>query len=245
MAYQVGKPDGPPMIFVSGYADTTGGIVLAQGILAALVARERNQVAQKIEVSLLGSMVAGLEKLPVNCKAQEGEEMPRKDRTKIGNPLWNYYKCGDGEWIALGMLVADKYWSSFWKALGIEELEHDSRFSDIEVRSQPRNSETLIRILDPIFATKPRKEWIKILREHKLICMPIQTISDLLSEPQVLENEYIIDYEHPVFGRIKTVGFPWSFSKTPASLRLPAPQLDSILRKSSLSWAILGVILAT
>lgn len=83
------------------------------------------------------------------------------------------------------------------------------------------------------------------IKGTQAFCTPIQTISDLLSDLQVLENEYILDYEHPVFGRIKTVGFPWSFSKTPASLRLPAPQLDSILRKSSLSLAILGMILAT
>ncbi len=240
MAYQAGGPDDPPIIFVSGYADTTAGIILAQGILAALVARERKGIAQKVEISLLGSLVAGLERLPVNTRAHSGVEMPRRDRTKMGNPLWNYYKCGDGEWIALAMLAADRYWSSFCKALGIEELEHDPQFSNIEVRSQLENSETLIRILDGVFITKSRNEWLRILRGHKLICAPIQTISDLLSDPQVLENEYIIDYVHPVFGRIKTVGFPWNFSATPASLRLPAPGLgqhtEEILLELGYSW---------
>ena len=200
MAYQAGKPDDPPLMFVSGYADTTAGILLSQAILAALFTRERTGVAQRVDVSLLGGMVAGLERLPVNTRAHSGVEMPRRDRTKAGNPLWNYYKCGDGGWIALSMLAADRYWASFCKALGIEELEHDPRFSEIEVRSQLQNSETLIRILDGIFITKPQNEWLRILREHKLICTRIQSISDLLSDPQVLENEYIIDYEHPVLG---------------------------------------------
>ncbi len=223
MAYQAGGPDDPPAIFVSGYADMVAGTLLAQGILAALVARERKQVGQKIEVSLLGSMVAGLERLPVNITARTGEEMPGRNRTEMGNALWNYYKGSIGKWIALAMLAADNYWPSFCKALGIPELEHDPKFRDIGVRSQLENSKALILILDQIFAKKPQKEWLGILREYGLVCAPIQTISELLSDPQVLENEYIIDYDHPVYGPIKTVGFPWNFSKTPAELQLPAP----------------------
>lgn len=225
MTYQAGKPGDPPMIFVSGYADTTAGIILAQGILAALVVRERRQVAQKVEVSLLGSLVAGLQRLPVNARAQSGEEMPRRDRTQMGNPLWNYYRCRDAKWIALAMVEAGKYWSPFCEALGIRDLENDPKFRNTDVRSQIENSQALIRILDEIFATKSQEEWLSILRKHKLIYAPVQTISDLLSDLQVLENQYILDYDHPVYGPIKTVGFPWSFSKTVLGIRLPAPQL--------------------
>lgn len=240
MAYQAGEPGDPPAIFVSGYADTTAGIILVQAILAALLVRERTGIAQMVDTSLLGSMVAGLERLPVNSRAHSGMEMPRRDRTKMGNPLWNYYRCGDGKWIALAMLAADRYWHGFCQALGIEELENDPGFRDIEVRSREQNSQKLIRILDGIFATRSQDEWIAILKEHKLICTRTQTISDLLSDPQVIENEYIIDYEHPSYGPIKTVGFPWHFSRTPPGLRLPAPQLgqhtEEIILELGYTW---------
>jgi crotonobetainyl-CoA:carnitine CoA-transferase CaiB-like acyl-CoA transferase len=240
MAFQAGEPDDPPINYVSGFADTTAGLILVQGILAALFARERTGISQKVEVSLLGSMVAGLERLPVNSSVQSGAEMPRKDRTKVGNPLWNYYKCREGAWIALSMLAADNYWPSFCTALDIKYLENDPRFKDITTRSQLDNSKELIRILDQIFENKTSNEWIKILKTHKLICTCVQTISDLLSDPQVLANEYIIDYTHPIFGQIKTVGFPWHFNKTPATLRLPAPQLgqhtEEILLEYGYSW---------
>jgi crotonobetainyl-CoA:carnitine CoA-transferase CaiB-like acyl-CoA transferase len=240
MTYQAGKPDDPPVIFVSGYADTTAGIILAQGILAALVWRERKQMGQKVEVSILGSMVAGLERLPVNARAQSGEEMPRRDRADMGNPLWNYYRCSDGKWIALAMLTADVYWSSFCQALGLRELEKDPRFMNTDVRSQSENSKELIRILDKIFGTKPLQEWLNLLSKHKLIYGAVQTVSDLLSDPQVLENQYIMDYDHPFYGPIKTVGFPWSFSHTEPSLRLPAPRLgqhtEEVLLEISYTW---------
>ncbi len=240
MAYQVGNPDDPPTIFISGFADTTAGFILSQGILAALVLRERKGIGQKIETSLLGSMVAGLERLPVNSIAQGGLEMPRRDRTKMGNPLWNYYQCRGGGWIALGMLAADRYWTSFCQALGIRECEHDPRFSELSVRSVPQNSAELIRILDRVFATKTKDEWIDTLRQHKLICTKVQTLSDLFSDPQVVENNYIMDYDHPIYGKVKTVGFPWEFSATPATLRLPAPELgqhtEEVLLELGYTW---------
>ena len=240
MAYQAGEPDDPPAIFISGYADTTAGMMLVQGILAALYHREKTGEGQRVDVSLLGSMVAGLERLPVNSRVHSGMEMPRRYRKKMGNPLWNYYKCGDDKWIALAMLAADKYWSDFCKAMGIQQYESDPRFKDIEVRSQEQNSEALIKVLDEIFLSKPQKEWVKIFREHKLICTPIQKISDLLDDPQVLENRYIMDYDHPAYGKIKTVGFPWDLSKTPADLRLPAPQLgqhtEEVMLELGYTW---------
>ena len=57
-----------------------------------------------------------------------------------------------------------------------------------------------------------------------VICSPINTLSDLPYDQQVIENEYIVEYDHPAIGKFKTLGLPVKFSKTPGAIRLPAPE---------------------
>src|SRR5207244_10984769 len=64
--------------------------------------------------------------------------------------------------ICLAMIQADRYWPDLCKALGIQELEKNPKFATMAVRS--KNSEELISILDKIFASKPRDEWMSILK---------------------------------------------------------------------------------
>ena len=81
---------------------------------------------------------------------------------------------------------------------------------------------------------------MRIFDETALIYGPIQTIAEVINDPQVLENEYIIDYDHPSFGPIKVVGFPYQFSGTPASLRRAAPEFgqhtEEILLELGYTW---------
>ena len=76
-----------------------------------------------------------------------------------------------------------------------------------------------------VFTTKKRDEWLKIMKkERDLIITPVNSISDLPNDTQVTANEYIADFEHPTLGPIKVVGVPVKLSKTPGSIRLPAPE---------------------
>ena len=217
-----GLLDLPPLTIRLGIADQMGAIITAYGVLAALVARERFGIGQKVDVSHLGSLVA-LQGLSVGLELYLGQVFGIENRKAAANPLWNYYLCSDGRWIMLGMLQPDRQWPSVCKALGIEHLEKDPRFEDAIKRAE--NAEAIIAIVDDIFITKSAAEWMRILKDTgDIICTPIQSISDLKNDPQVLANDYIIDYNHEVLGPVKAVGIPVQLSETPGVVRCEAPE---------------------
>jgi formyl-CoA transferase len=171
---------------------------------------------------MLGSMVSLLGML-VDFKLFGGIEQPKWLRASAGNPLWNTYECKDDKWLVLSLLQSDRYWPSICRVLGLEHLEKDPRFEDFAVRS--KNSTELVSILDKVFATKTRSEWLDILgKSGDLLFEPVNTISDVVEDPQVQINNYITEYQHPSYGKVSAVGFPMHFSQAETSVRLPPPE---------------------
>lgn len=235
----VGEPDMPPLGLTGGIADQMGAIMLAFGIVIALLVREREGIGQELDVSHLGSMMA-LQGLHLAAITLLGKELGRQSRNAAFNPLWNHYRCKDGRWLALAHLQPDRYWSSFCKAIGREDLEKDPRFADALARE--KNAPQLIAILDEVFATKTCEEWIHTLKEKgDFICCPINSPGDLPNDPQVIANEYIKEWEHPVLGKVKLPAFPIQFGKSETSFRIPAPELgqhteEVLLEVGGYSW---------
>ncbi len=238
--HAAGEPHMPPQAIAGGVADQMGAVILAYGIMVALFARERLGVGQEVDASHLGSMMM-LQGLNVSSKLMMGWAIPRVARERQGNPLWNHYRCRDDKWIALSMLQPDRYWADFCRALGHPELTSDERFADM--LSRAKNAAELIGILDQTFASKPRDEWIKILRESQgdFIFTIVNSIDDLPNDPQVRANDYVIDFEHPQHGKIQMLGMPVRLSETPGQVRTPAPEFgqhteEILLEMLDCSW---------
>jgi len=213
-----------PVQSVSGICDQMGATVLALGILSAVVARELQGIGQKIDVSLLGSMLH-LQALGVGVTSLRGRSWSRHSRTRTRNPLTNHYQCADGKWILFAEVQADRFWPEFCQALGLQELLDDPRFS-AAVGGRREHYAELIEIIDRTIATKSRDEWIKILEERgaTFTYTPVQDYYEVLNDPQMLENEYIVDFDHPTAGKVKVMGYPVRFSKTPARVVREAPE---------------------
>jgi CoA:oxalate CoA-transferase len=217
-----GEPDMPPLQIAGGIADQMGAIMLAYGVLAALLARERFGVGQEVDASHLGSMI-WLQGLSVAARLMMGFAIPRMPRKYAANPLWNHYQCGDGKWICLGMLQPDRYWADFVRVIGRPELAMDERFENLRVRAA--NAGAAVEILDEVFATKPRAEWIALLRAGgDFIFTIVNSVDDLPNDPQVRANDYVVDLDHPQYGTTQVVGIPVRLRETPGSVRLPAPE---------------------
>ncbi|MEE8471970.1 MAG: CoA transferase [Dehalococcoidia bacterium] len=216
-----GEPDMPPQMVQGGIGDQTGAIMTAYGVVSALLARERFGIGQEVNASILGGLVF-LQGVPMACALMAGVTRFRTRRAGAGNPLWNHYACRDGKWIALSHLQPDKFWPNVCRATGLEHLEHDPRFADLKSRED--NREELIVLLDGVFASKDRPEWIALFKEHGVMYAPVNEFYELADDPQVRANNYIVDFDHPVMGKTSVVGFPVTFSKTPMSIRREAPE---------------------
>jgi crotonobetainyl-CoA:carnitine CoA-transferase CaiB-like acyl-CoA transferase len=239
-----GEPDMPPLGIAGGIADQMGGVMLAYGVLAALLARERSGEGQAVDASHLGSMV-WLQGLSVSCRLMAGFAFPRSFRARAFNPLWNHYRCADGKWLALAMLQSDRYWPDFARAIGRPELATDARFASAAARAQ--HAAEGVAILDEAFASRPRAEWLKLLRGDAgdFIFTQVNSVDDLPEDEQVRRNDYVVEFDHPAHGATNVVGLPVRLSATPGAVRAPAPELgqhteEILLELPGFDWERIG-----
>lgn len=210
-----------PSVVVGSVFDQISASTLAYGVLAALVARERFKIGQEVECSLLGSAIH-MQAMNISPFLWAGRGMARFSQKRCRNPLTNYYRCADDKWILLTEPQSAKYWHDFCTAMGMEEMENDSRFSNSELRR--KNYAELITVLDHRFATKPRDEWLKAFSSCDFAYAPIYEYADVVNDPQVIENGYVVETEHSAMGKIKVVGSPVQFSETPTSIQSRPPE---------------------
>jgi crotonobetainyl-CoA:carnitine CoA-transferase CaiB-like acyl-CoA transferase len=207
--------------FQLGIADQAAGMMLSYGVLGAIIARERYGYGQKVDVSHLGSMMwtRGMQN---GISMLQGQEFQRQSRQESGNVLWNYYECADGEWISFSMGQSDRYWPAFCKGLGRLDLLEDERYNSMDARYE--NRVELIALLDEAFKTHTRDEWEKRMNKAgDLVVERVQRTLDLANDPQVVENEYVVDFDHAALGQSKWLQTPVTYSKTPVSTRKMAP----------------------
>ena len=221
MMFCVGEPQMPPLVSQFGIIDQATSIMASHEIITALLMRERFGVGQEVHVSILGTALYMLY-ANVLIALVGGLEVPRHQRA-TEYPLRNYYKCADDRWFIMTLTISEKYWPSLCQAIGRPDLEKDARFDTDDGRHV--NSQELVAILDEIFATQPRKEWLDTFAKYDFPVAPVNRLSELADDPQIVENNYIVDFDHPRLGKIKIPGYPIHFSKTYARTRSGAPEL--------------------
>ena len=96
-----------------------------------------------------------------------------------------------------------------------------------------------LELMQSALATRSSAEWLEIFDRVQVPCAPINTRRDLLTDPQIAENQLIVESEHPAVGRIRQTRPAARFERTPAEIRRPAPTLgqhtDEVLSESGFS----------
>jgi len=222
MMMGIGEAWMPPVHLPGAISDQVTGIMLAYAIMVALFCKERTGIGQEIDVSMLGTMI-WVQTNNIISTLLTGSSRERQVRSRAPNPLVNHYRCQDDRWILLSHFQPQKYWPILCRVMGLEDIVDDPRFNTLKAREE--NSAEVVEILDKTFAAKTRDEWIAIFTPENLIYSPIKDYWEVVNDPQVLENDYITDVDHPALGSLKEIGIPVHLGETPGSIREPAPQL--------------------
>jgi crotonobetainyl-CoA:carnitine CoA-transferase CaiB-like acyl-CoA transferase len=119
-------------------------------------------------------------------------------------------------------------WRDAMTALGFYETLEKAGFGDLGVIVASDDKRTaLLRMLDELFATGPREDWVEQLRAVDVVAAPINTLLEASNDPDVLANGYVAEADYPKYGkRLKVHGSPWHFSETPPQIGI-APELGA------------------
>ncbi len=228
-----------PSTVQGGVSDQIGAIMVCFGVLAALVARREQGVGQELDASHLSS-VMWLQGLHITMNGFSGRrEKEAFDRKRPANPLTGYYKCKDDRWIRLMMLQSDRYWERFTRALDIPEVKDDPRFNTLQRRTE--YSAELVALLDTQFLTRTYDKWVEAFRANgDFVYAKVQSIGELPDDPQVIANDYITKFDHPVYGLVDECRHPINYYETPAGIWREAPEFgqhtEEVLLEAGYGW---------
>lgn len=232
-----GTQESGPLKVGVAIIDLVAGLMLGKAIVAALYAREKIGVGQRIDTSLLEAEVASL--INAGSNYLLGGQVP--GRWGNAHPTivpYQSFQTADS-YLVIGV-ASEGIWKRFCAAIGKAEIADDPRFA--KNADRVKNRDQLVAMLTELFLQRDNESWLKVLNEAEVPSAPIQTIDQVFSAPQVLHRNMLVEVEHPTAGVVKMSGVPVKFSATPASVRLPPPLLGQHTSEVLGNW--LGMSLA-
>ena len=207
--------DEPLTLNATTFADYSCGMHMMQGILLALLQREKTGRGQKIAVSLLDSMLAA------QLQEATAHLMRGREINWGAMPLSGVFQTQDGALVLVGAFKTDPL-GDIGKALNLPGLGADPRFATHELRVE--NKKILQSILREQFGSDTTKYWLARLEEQDLLCAPVMTLAEILADPQIAINGMILEGEGEV-ETLRVMGSPIHMGDAPVSIRLPPPRL--------------------
>jgi crotonobetainyl-CoA:carnitine CoA-transferase CaiB-like acyl-CoA transferase len=222
-----GSPDVPPVRVGVAIADIVSGMFAAQGVSAALYARERTGRGQHVDIAMLDAVAA---LLTYQAGIYFATDVPP---VRLGNrhPTivpYETFTASDGEFmLAIG---TDEQWRKFCEIASIDLGE-----SFATNRGRVTGYAELRPRVAAALKAHPRSHWIEKLRAAGVPCGSVRNLQEVFADPQIAAREMVVPMTHPSAGDIRVLGSPLKLSDTPSSQRTPPPTLgehtDSVLLK--------------
>jgi crotonobetainyl-CoA:carnitine CoA-transferase CaiB-like acyl-CoA transferase len=217
----VQQPGQPPVYTGAGAMHAT--VLLAFGVMTALVHRQNTGEGQQVDTSLFAANMYGASlDLQAFLAIGHGDRLLNPiSRLDVSNPMsGSLYPSSDGRWVTLTMPDTERWWPDLAEAVGIDV--NDQRFNSHDKRCED-NRLLLIQALEAGFKQHPGVYWREIFQARQMSADVIEQFDYPANDPQVLANRYIIELDHPSHGEVKSLGFPLFMSETPARLERLAP----------------------
>ncbi len=223
-------PGQPLKTGIVSVADETCAILAFGGALAALTHARATGIGQKVDCSLLGGQIRLMGWTLTTAMWRNRDPVTGQARV-TGTPerpgLSASFDDRDGKPLVL-QLGGGRKWRDAMTALGFHEAIERAGFGDLGVIvGSDEKRAALLRLLDELFATGPREDWVERLRAADIVAAPINTLLEASNDPDVVANGYVAEIDYPKHGkRLKVHGSPWHFSETPARIGV-APELGA------------------
>ncbi|MGM0659763.1 MAG: CaiB/BaiF CoA transferase family protein [Pseudomonadota bacterium] len=219
-------PGRPPVKTGAPVSDITAGIVAAMGVSAAYARMLQTGQGQKVDTSLFEAAITQTYWQSAIAFATGVAPGPMGSAHPLNGP-YQAFETADG-WINVGA-ANQRNWLRFLDVIGAPELNDDPRFASNHDRMQ--HLAELEEILNGYLRQNPSAVWLERMEHAGLPAGPVLDILEMQADPQAQARDMILEVDHPVAGRVRTLGHPVKFSETPASLRRAAPVLGQHSRE--------------
>ncbi|MDO8431958.1 MAG: CoA transferase [Candidatus Binatus sp.] len=221
-----------PVALVFPAASYSAGVMAATAAVAAILARGADRPGQQVEVSLL----AGAFSLQTGgiMRHEKMTSMYHGPQDPLGPiPVYRLFEASDGKYL-FAACGNPTFWGKFAIAIERPDLVSDERFEQAPWGIPTEHWQTLKDIIELIIRTKPRHEWLRILREADVPCAPVLTRQEFIEHPQTRALEMRVEIDDPALGRTIQMGLPVRLNDTPGEILGPAPALGD--DRGALEW---------
>jgi crotonobetainyl-CoA:carnitine CoA-transferase CaiB-like acyl-CoA transferase len=221
-----GEPGRPPVRMGIPTGDLAGSMYAAFAVVAALFSREKTGTGQKIDISLLDCQASFLTYVAQYYILNGKIPGPIGSGHQTVVP-YQAFKTKD-EYIVIAIFV-EKFWEKLCRVLDLGHLAKDAKFCTNDLRREHKGE--LLPILEKKFLEKTAAEWLRLLADDGIPSAPVNTVDRVLSDPQLLARNMLVEVNHPVHGKVKVLGNPVKMSALGQETFAPAPSLGEHTRE--------------